>query len=58
MKMSKQELIEQVTKLVKTNPAPYNETTLEDWILEGDTDGMTPQEIADEWDEVNSQEQE
>lgn len=58
MSNPKQQLIEEVTKLVKTDPAPYNETTLEDYILEGDTDNMTPEEIAAEWDEVNSQEQE
>ncbi|MCP5018880.1 MAG: hypothetical protein GY938_26930 [Ketobacter sp.] len=55
--MTTQQLIEKVTGLVKTNPNPYNETTLEDWILEGDIDGMTAQEIADEWDAVNSQPQ-
>lgn len=54
----KQQLIEEVTKLVKTDPAPYNETNLEDWIVEGDTDDMTPEEIAAEWDEVNSQKEE
>jgi hypothetical protein len=53
MSNPKQQLIEEVTKLVKTDPAPHNETTLEDYILEGDTDDMTAQEIADEWDEVN-----
>ena len=50
--MDKQTLINKVTKLVKTNPNPYNETTLEDWILEGDTDNMTPQQIASEWDSL------
>jgi len=44
-----------VVKLVKTNPEPHNETNLMDWIEEGDTENMTPQEIATEWDEVNSQ---
>ncbi|MCB0763007.1 MAG: hypothetical protein KDC12_15890 [Flavobacteriales bacterium] len=58
MSNPKQQLIDEVAKLVKTDPAPHNETTLEDWILEGDTDDMSAQEIADEWDEVNSQEQE
>ena len=58
MQNPKQKLIEEVTKLVKTDPAPYNETTLEDYILEGDTDDMTAQQIADEWDEVNSRERE
>jgi len=50
--MTKQELIEKVIALVKTDPAPYNQTTLEDWIMEGDTDDMTPEEIAAEWDEL------
>jgi hypothetical protein len=54
----KYKLIQEVEKLVKTEAYPYNETNLADWIEEGDTDGMTAQEIADEWDEVNSQEQE
>lgn len=43
-----------VVALVKTEPFPYNETSLADWLIEGDTDGMTPAEIAAEWDEVNS----
>lgn len=43
-----------VVALVTTDPNPYNETSLEDWLIEGDTDGMTPAEIAAEWDEVNS----
>jgi len=43
-----------VIALVKTDPNPYNETNLQDWLIEGDTDGMTPKEIAAEWDEVNS----
>ncbi len=50
--MTKQELIEKVIEWVKTDPTPYNQTTLEDWILEGDTDDMTPQDIATEWDEL------
>lgn len=49
------ELVEKVKKLVKTDPYPYNETNIEDWIAEGDTNNMTPEEIAREWDEVNSQ---
>lgn len=58
MSNPKQQLIEEVTKLVKTDPYPYNETNIEDWINEGDTDDMTAAEIAAEWDEVNSQERE
>jgi hypothetical protein len=58
MNNPKHQLIEEVTNLVKTDPAPYNETNLADWIVEGDTDDMTAKEIAAEWDEVNSQERE
>ena len=47
--MSKQNLIDQVTKLVKTKTNPYNSTTLDEWIEEGD---MTPEEIAQAWDEL------
>lgn len=47
-------LYDAVIALVTTDPFPYNETSLEDWLIEGDTDGMTPAEIAAEWDEVNS----
>lgn len=54
----KYELIKEVERLVKTDPYPHNETSLADWIEEGDTDDMTAQDIANEWDEVNSQEQE
>ena len=50
--MTKQKLIEKVTSLVRTAPAPYNGTTLEDWVLDGDTDDMTAEEIAAEWDEL------
>lgn len=50
--MTKQELIEKVTNLVKTDPNPHNQTSLEDWISAGDTDDMTPAEIAQEWDEL------
>ena len=52
--MSKEKLIQQVVRLVKTNPYPHNETNIEDWINDGDTDGMSPQEIAAEWDEMNT----
>ena len=53
--MNNQQLIDKVKSLIKTDPYPYNETNIEDWIIEGDTDDMTPEEIAAEWDEVNSQ---
>ena len=54
--MKKAKLIKLVKKLAKTNPYPHNETGLDDWILDGgDTYDMTPEEIAQEWDEVNSQ---
>ena len=53
--MTKQELFKKVELLVKTDPAPFNETSLYEWIMDGDIDDATPQEIADEWDEVNSQ---
>lgn len=52
----KSQLIEQVTNLVQTDPEPYNETTLADWITEGDTDDMTPEEIAAEWDSLGNTE--
>jgi len=51
--MTKQQLIEAVKRLIKTDPYPHNETSLDDWIIEGDTGDMTPEEIATEWDEVN-----
>lgn len=51
-----QKLYNKVVKLVKTDPNPYNETNLWDWLAEGGTDDMTPKQIAKEWDEVNSQE--
>lgn len=54
MNEKQQTLYDSVLPLVKTEPFPYNETSLWDWIIEGDTDGMTPKQIAAEWDEVNS----
>lgn len=54
--MTKQELYDEVMKLVKTDPDPYNQTSLYDWIMDGDTDDMTPQEIATEWDELPAME--
>ena len=56
--MNNQQLIDKVKSLIKTDPYPYNETNIEDWIAEGDTDDMTAEEIAAEWDEVNSQDKE
>ena len=50
--MTKKELYEATVELVKTDPNPYNQTSLYDWIMNGDTDDMTPQQIADEWDEL------
>lgn len=52
--LSRKTLYDSVLPLVTTDPNPYNDTSLEDWLIEGDTDGMTPKEIAAEWDEVNS----
>jgi len=54
MNEKQQALYDAVIALVTTDPNPRNETSLEDWLIEGDTDGMTPEEIAAEWDEVNS----
>jgi len=50
----KTQLINAVKNLISTEAYPYNETNIEDWINEGDTDDMTAEEIAAEWDEVNS----
>ena len=52
--MSKQELIEKVTELVEY-PEVEGETYIADWINEGDTEGMTPEEIAAEWDNLSRQ---
>lgn len=49
--MTKQELYDKVEKLVKT-PVVKDGTSLSDWINDGDTDDMTPAEIAQEWDEL------
>jgi hypothetical protein len=51
--MTNKQIIKQVEQLVKTAPYPKNETGLDDWINEGDIKGMTPQQIATEWDELN-----
>lgn len=53
--MTKQELIAAVEKLIQT-PSTKDFTSLEDWVTEGDTDDMTPQEIAQEWDELPAME--
>lgn len=53
--MNKQELIVAVERLIQT-PSTKDFTSLEDWITEGDTDDMTPQEIAQEWDELPAME--
>lgn len=47
--MDKQELINKVSTLIKT-PATKDGTNLDDWIIEGDD--MTPEEIAQEWDDL------
>jgi hypothetical protein len=49
--MSVDKLVEQVTKLVDTTVKGF--THLADWIAEGDTDDMTPEEIAEEWNELS-----
>lgn len=53
--MTKQELINKVKQLINT-PSFKDGTDLEDWIIEGDTDDMTPAEIAAEWDELPTME--
>jgi hypothetical protein len=54
--MDKQELIEKVLDLIQTDPDPAGETSLGEWIENGDTDDMTPEEIAAEWDSLPSKE--
>ena len=54
--MNKQELIAKVLQLIQTDPDPKGETSLEEWISEGDTDNMTPEEIAAEWDALPGKE--
>lgn len=53
--MTKQELINKVRQLIQTSEVKDG-TYLTDWIEEGDTDDMTPQEIAQEWDELPAME--
>jgi hypothetical protein len=48
-------LADLVACLVKTD-AVKDYTALEDWIEAGDTGGMTPQQIADEWDALPTME--
>ena len=45
------QLIAEVKRLI-TTPVFKDGTDLVDWITEGDTDDMTAQEIATEWDEL------
>lgn len=49
-----QSLVEEVRSLVQY-PEVEGETTLEDWISEGDTEGMSPADIAAEWDNLSAQ---
>lgn len=53
--MTIDQLIKAVLSLIKT-PAFKDGTDLSDWIIEGDTDDMTPEEIAAEWDELPAME--
>ena len=49
--MKTEQLIKAVRRLI-TTPDFKDGTDLVDWITEGDTDDMTPLEIAQEWDEL------
>jgi len=59
--MSKQqfdELYEEVKTISKTgepSDGTDQETSLYDWMREGDCDNMTAEEIAAEWDELNAE---
>lgn len=48
--MNTQELYDKVSDLVEETIKDF--TNLMDWIAEGDTDDMTPEEIAKEWNEL------
>jgi hypothetical protein len=48
-------LTDLVMSLIKTD-AVKDYTQIEDWIDEGDIGGMTPQQIADEWDSLPAME--
>jgi hypothetical protein len=50
-------LTDLVISLIKTD-ATKDFTQIEDWIAEGDIGGMTPQQIADEWDNLPAMETE
>ena len=52
--MTKQELYDRVAELV--DEVQKDCTSLMDWITEGDTDDMTPEEIAEEWNELPAME--
>lgn len=41
-------------RLCKTETNPANETTLADWMREGDWQNMTPEVMAAEWDALNA----
>lgn len=41
--------------LCKTETNPFNETTLADWMREGDWQNMTPEAMAAKWDELSAQ---
>jgi len=48
-------LTDLVISLVKTDTVK-DFTPIEDWISEGDIGGMTPQQIANEWDNLPAME--
>ena len=50
-------VIDKVGDLITSEADPENETQLDDWITSGDIVDMTPQEIANEWDEMNEKEE-
>jgi len=41
-------------RLCKTETATFNATSLEEWMAEGNWQTMTAEEMAAEWDELNS----
>jgi hypothetical protein len=49
------DLTDLVMSLIKTD-AVKDFTQIEDWIAEGDIGGMTPQQIANEWDNLPAME--
>lgn len=46
-------LYEEVKSLSKTGEVDDNTTTLYDWMAEGDCEGVSAEQIANEWDEVS-----